>query len=83
MQLQIKYENQLCHFATTETLAITTPTHRQQDGVSCSKMTMGVTPKLYSLEGSLLFEVHILGMERTFFTKIAVYIFFNMLGMKT
>ena len=42
------YKNQLCHFFTTETLPINTPIHKQQDDNSCSKMSMCVTPKLYS-----------------------------------
>ena len=40
----------MCHFATTEMLVITTPTHKQQDDVSWSKMCMDVIPKVYSLE---------------------------------
>ena len=50
VHLHIKYESKLCHFATTETLVITLPTHKEQDDVSCSKMIMSVTLKLYSPE---------------------------------
>ena len=38
-------------------LMITTPTHKQQDDVSCSKMGMGVTPKLYSLEAFWILQL--------------------------
>ena len=48
--MQPKYESQLWHFATTETLVITKPTNKQQDDISCSKMSMGITPKLHSLK---------------------------------
>ena len=40
----------MCHFATTEMLVTTTPTHKQQNDVFCSTMSMGVALEFYSLE---------------------------------
>ena len=53
-------------------LLITTPTDKQQDDVSCSKMSMGDTPILHSLETfyiSQLFESPYFRNKTHFFLK--------------
>ena len=74
-----------CAILPKETLIMTTPTHKQQDDVSCSKMSMGATLHcilLRHFEYHSCLKVHILKMEHTFFSKIGVYIFFNTAGIK-